>query len=82
MGTPARRIFFWGLMIIIALAPFTAGCGDSEEVITLRYASAMPEFVAPSQFAIHFINYVEEKSGGGLSLKLTMPAYWAKFLKC
>ena len=70
MGTPKRRIFFWGLMIIIiALVPFAAGCGDSEEVITLRYASAMPEFVAPSQFAIHFMNYVEEKSGGRVKFK-------------
>ena len=52
------------IVIIIALVLFIAGCGGSEEVITLRYASAMPEFVAPSQFAIHFINYVEKKSGG------------------
>ena len=36
----------------------------SPEVIKLKYASGMPEAGAPSQFATHFMDLVEERSGG------------------
>lgn len=71
MEKSAGRVYYRGIIVgILLLAFFSGGCSDNKEVIELRYASAFPEAVAPSQFALHFANYVEEKSGGRVKFKM------------
>lgn len=66
----SKKAIRCAVVVVLLLSLFAIGCGDKEEVIELRYASAFPEAVAPSQFAIHFANYVEEKSGGRVKFKM------------
>jgi len=57
---------FCMVLCFLLIIPVLFSCAKpkSTEVITLRFASDTPEVAAPTQFAYHFMNYVEEKSGG------------------
>ncbi len=75
-----RKPLLLGFLAVIALAMVLAGCGEAKETtttsaagqqpITLKMATTFVETEAGGKIAQHFADYIEEKTGGLVTIEI------------